>query len=157
MDKLKDTVIEFKSAFWIKIVIPIGIIFFFIIGIGGSYGCFDLILEKRYPLLFVIVPIVIFMFYLCNMGCILFRYRNLKIEISNEKIRLNYNKELREYKWSDGLTIRDRSGFQVFEILDSSGKRLFMIDHKFPKFSLLATIINKKISNPKKDLTELIK
>lgn len=154
---MNETVIKFKSPLWIKIIIPFGILIFFAGGVGLCWPCYLVaIMQKEYYLLLFFIPLIIFMFYLCNMGFILFRYRNLDIEIVNEKIRLINNGELTEYKWNDGIIVKDRSSFQVFEMFDSEGKRLFMIDYYFPNFSLLSYIINEKISNPNKDLRELI-
>lgn len=153
---MDETTIEFKSALWLKIFIPFGILLFFSCGIGMLIFCYETILIEKYFYSIVFIGLSFLMFYLCNMGFILFRFRNLRIIISNEKIRLINNGQFMEYRWSDGLKVKDRSGFKVFEMFDSNGKRLFMIDYEFPKFSLLTTIINKKILYPNKSLEELM-
>lgn len=156
MYTMNDTSLTFKPALWIKFFIPFGISLFLAVAIGLFWLCYMGIRDEEYTILIILFPLIFFMFYLSNMGIILFKYRNLRIEIVNEKIRIINNGEINEHKWNEGLKVKDRNGFQVFELFDSNGKRLFMIDYYFPDFSILSDIINKKISNPNKDLAELI-
>jgi hypothetical protein len=145
----------FNSASWIKIVIPIGILLFLAMGIELGKPALKAFQQKNWTIFILLGSLSLWVFYLCYLGLSLFKFRNVKLELTDESIKVLLDGFVKEYRWDSGLRAKENNSHQVYELFDKENNRLFMIDYHFPRFRILRYLICKKLENSGTKLIEL--
>lgn len=73
--------------------------------------------------------------YIAWLGVILAKFVPAKVEFDDLTFDVQVKGESTEYKWSDIASVKNSQTAQVLQLLDSTGRLIYAIDHMTPGYS----------------------
>ena len=82
----------------------------------------------------VVLILAIIFAYISTIGFALMKFVSAKVEFNDHYFQVEIRGAISNYKWADIASIKNHHGSQVLELLDSTGRTIYAVDHMTPGY-----------------------